>query len=126
MFSLIPGLPGLSENISAISIVDRFLEHTRIFVFANDGDPKVFLSSGDLMRRNLDRRVEVAVPIENPAVKEELLRFLEIQWSDTVKAGVRGTGLEQKRRPRTGPRIQAQPAIYEYLKSLPRGEAEEE
>ena len=124
MFSLVPGVPGLSDNIEAISIVDRFLEHTRIFVFANDGKPLVFLTSGDLMRRNLDRRVEVTFPIFDPGLKEELLRFLEIQWADTVKARVRGDGFKQRRRTGTHPRVQAQPAIYDYLKSLHKKDSE--
>lgn len=117
MFSLVPGVPGLSENIEAISIVDRYLEHTRIFVFANHGDPLVFLSSGDLMRRNLDRRVESAVPIYDPDVKKELLRFLDIQWADRIKARIRGSELKQKPPPAAGSRIQAQYSIYDYLKS---------
>lgn len=117
MFSLVPGAAGLSENIEAISIVDRFLEHTRIFVFANDGDPLIFLSSGDLMRRNLDRRVESTVPIYDPDVKNEILRFLDIQWADGIKARIRGEDLKQKPRPGSGGRIQAQQAIYSYLKA---------
>ena len=117
MFSLHAGVPGLSENIEAISIVDRFLEHSRIFVFANGGDPLVFLTSGDLMRRNLDRRVEVTTPIVDPGVKDELMRFLEIQWRDSVKARIRGQDLKQEPRPETKPQVQAQYAIYSYLKS---------
>jgi polyphosphate kinase len=126
MFSLVPGVPGLSENIEAISIVDRFLEHTRIFVFANDGKPLVYLTSGDLMRRNLDRRVELTVPIFDSDLKEELLRFLDIQWADTVKARVRRPEIKQKRRSEIRPRTQAQPAIYAYLKSLHKKDSEED
>ena len=63
--SLVPGVAGLSENIEAISIVDKYLEHSRIFVFCNAGDEKIYISSADWMVRNLDNRVEVAVPIFN-------------------------------------------------------------
>lgn len=83
---LVPGVKDLSENISAISIVDRYLEHTRAYVFGNNGRPLVYLSSADWMGRNLDRRVEVAFPLIDATIKQELLDLLEIQWSDRVKA----------------------------------------
>src|SRR5690606_2815402 len=70
---LIPGVPGMSENIEAISVVDRFLEHPRIFIFANSGDPKMYISSADWMTRNLDFRVEVGCPIYDPEIKQELM-----------------------------------------------------
>lgn len=83
---LVPGVKGMSENITAISIVDRYLEHTRAYVFGNNGKTLVYLSSADWMGRNLDRRIEVAFPILDPALKQEVLDILEIQWSDRVKA----------------------------------------
>ena len=70
---LIPGIPGMSENIDAISVVDKFLEHPRIFIFGNEGDPEVYISSADWMTRNLDYRVEVGCPIYDEAIKKELL-----------------------------------------------------
>ena len=85
---LAPGVPGLSDRIEAISIVDRYLEHTRAYVFANGGAPRVYLASADWMGRNLDRRVEVAFPLLDPKLKDEMLRLLELQWSDTTKARV--------------------------------------
>jgi polyphosphate kinase len=83
---LVPGVPGSSENISVISIIDRYLEHARVYVFHNGGKPMVYLSSADLMERNLDRRVEVAFPITDTGMRREVLHLLELQWNDRVKA----------------------------------------
>ncbi|MEX1132800.1 MAG: polyphosphate kinase 1 [Flavobacteriales bacterium] len=83
---LVPGVKGMSENITAISIVDRYLEHTRAYVFGNNGKTLVYLSSADWMGRNLDRRIEVAFPILDQALKQVVLDILEIQWSDRTKA----------------------------------------
>ncbi len=80
------GVPGLSENIEAIGIVDRYLEHSRVFVFANAGKPDVFLSSADLMTRNLDHRIEVVCPVKSVPLKNELLDILKIQLTDNTKA----------------------------------------
>jgi len=84
--SLIPGIEGKSENIEAISIVDRYLEHSRIFVFCHGGQNKYYLSSGDWMYRNLDHRSEVAVPIYDKRLQDQLMNYLNIQLQDTVKA----------------------------------------
>jgi polyphosphate kinase len=81
-----PGVPGLSERIRAISIVDRFLEHARIFYFENAGAPEYLLASADWMPRNLDRRVEVAFPVLDPALQAEVRAILDVQLADTVKA----------------------------------------
>jgi polyphosphate kinase len=87
--SLIPGVPGLSENIEVRSIVGRFLEHSRLFYFYNDGKEDIYLSSADMMQRNLDRRVEIAFPIENQKLKDELLRTLvKVSLKDNVKARI--------------------------------------
>ncbi|MBQ4819228.1 polyphosphate kinase 1 [Aquimarina sp. MMG016] len=83
---LIPGIPGMSENIRAISVVDKYLEHPRLFIFKNAGDPKVYISSADWMTRNLDRRVEISCPIYDNDIKEELMDTFDICWSDNVKA----------------------------------------
>jgi len=80
-----PGVPGLSENISVISIVDRFLEHSRIFCFHRGGDPLVLMSSADWMPRNLDRRIELLVAVEDPACRDRLIRILETCMQDNVK-----------------------------------------
>ena len=81
-----PGMPGLSENIRVVSIVGRFLEHSRIYYFENAGDPIVYLSSADWMPRNLVRRVEVAFPLEDPALRKEVIsEVLPALLSDRVK-----------------------------------------
>lgn len=84
--SLVPGINALSENIQAISIVDRYLEHARVFVFSNYGSPKVYLSSADWMTRNLDHRSEVGVPVYDESIKKQLIDMLELQWNDNTKA----------------------------------------
>ncbi len=81
-----PGVPGLSENISVISIVDRYLEHARIVYFYHGGDERVFISSADWMPRNLDRRVELLVPIEDAALRRRLVNLLDVYFRDTAKA----------------------------------------
>ena len=82
--SLKPGVEGLSENIRALSIVGRDLEHGRVY-FANDGDPLYFLSSADWMGRNLDRRVEVSVPIRDPQLQAQVGAMLELQLKDSAR-----------------------------------------
>lgn len=86
--SLVPGIEGLSENIEIISIVDKYLEHSRIFIFANGGNEKYYISSADWMIRNLDKRIEVAVPIYDKDIQQELKTFIEIQLKDNVKARI--------------------------------------
>jgi polyphosphate kinase len=81
-----PGAPRISKNIRVISIVDRFLEHSRIFYFRNGGEEELYLSSADWMPRNLDRRVELFFPVENPEVKKEVMKALDLALKDTIKA----------------------------------------
>lgn len=83
-----PGIPGLSENIAVRSIIGRFLEHSRIYYFHNDGNEDLFLSSADLMPRNLDRRIELMFPVEAAAARQKIMSFLELQMADTVKARI--------------------------------------
>ncbi len=88
MLSLVPGLKGVSENITARGIVDRFLEHSRFMIFCNGGNELVYITSADLMPRNLDRRIEVSCPIFDEAIRKEITDVFEIQWNDNVKARV--------------------------------------
>ncbi len=81
-----PGVPGLSENIRVVSIVDRFLEHARIFYFHHGGDERVFISSADWMPRNLDRRIELLVPVNDPPSRDRLAGILLTCLRDNVKA----------------------------------------
>jgi polyphosphate kinase len=119
MFSLVPGVPGLSRGIAARSIVDKFLEHTRILVFANAGREKYFIGSADLMPRNLDSRVEVMTPVYDLSIQRELRTFLEIQWQDNVKARILDKGLKNSFWPgEPGTSVRAQWDIYDFLKSL--------
>jgi polyphosphate kinase len=98
-----PGLPGQSETIRVISIVGRLLEHARIFYFANGGSPRYYLGSADWMSRNLDARVEAAVPIEDPRLQEEVQAILDLQLADNCKAwDMRADGSYVQRRPAPG------------------------
>ncbi len=81
-----PGVPNLSEHISVVSIIDRFLEHSRILYFHHGGDRRMFISSADWMPRNLDRRVELLVPVEDHALKDRLLQTLKTYFKDDVKS----------------------------------------
>ena len=83
---LVPGVKGMSENIEAISVVDKFLEHPRMYIFENDGNPNIFISSADLMTRNLDLRVEISCPIYDLELKRQLLDTFDICWKENVKA----------------------------------------
>lgn len=113
---LIPGQPGLSENIEAISIVDRFLEHSRIMVFGNGGDPHYYITSADWMVRNFDNRIEVACPIYNKEIRQEIMDILKIQLSDNVKARIIGPGEANTYKRADGSIIRAQTEIYKYFK----------
>ena len=116
--SLIPGVPGLSENIEIISIVDKFLEHARIFIFCNDGDEKYYISSADWMTRNLDHRIEVAAPIYDPAIQREIRDIMEIQLCDNVKARIINEPQDNRYKIPSGTRqIRSQVELYKYYQS---------
>lgn len=112
---LIPGVKGLSENIEAISIVDNYLEHSRIYIFGNNGNPDVFISSADFMTRNLDARVEVTCPIYDEEIKKELIETFEIGWKANVKARIHSDDLKNVYRKRGDEKtFRAQLEMYNY------------
>ena len=117
MCSLKPGVAGISDNIEAISIIDRYLEHPRVYVFHNRGEPEYLMGSADLMTRNIDYRVEVLCPVKDPAVQRQLQDILDLQWHDNVKARVLNATQDNRmveRAPKTAP-LQAQESIHRYL-----------
>ncbi|MFW6309759.1 MAG: polyphosphate kinase 1, partial [Prolixibacteraceae bacterium] len=108
----------LSENVTAISIVDKYLEHSRIFLFGNGGDEKIYISSADWMPRNLNRRVEVACPIYNEEIRTELREMLYIQLKDNTKARILDPNLENKyNKGENGKKYRAQEDYYDYIKN---------
>ena len=115
--SIIPGITGMSENIEAISIVDRYLEHSRIYIFGNDDDPEIYISSADFMNRNLDGRVEVTCPIYDENIKRELIDNFDIGWKGNVKARIHSENLDNKYRIRgKEPIFRAQMETYNYYR----------
>ncbi|MDR3271890.1 MAG: polyphosphate kinase 1 [Flavobacteriaceae bacterium] len=116
--SLIPNIEGLSENIKVVSVVDKFLEHARIYWFKNAGEDLVYLSSADIMPRNLDHRVEVVCPIESKKNKQELMRIFELGFSDNVKGRLIQEGLEEPYQRNRKKKNRSQETIYEYLKEM--------
>lgn len=119
MCSLVPGVEGVSENIRIISIVDRFLEHPRVVITHNDGDPQVYISSADWMTRNIDHRIEVAVPIRDPRLKKRIIDITNIHFTDTVKARLIDKEMTNSYVPRGNrKKVRSQIAIYDYLKNI--------
>jgi len=115
--SVVPGVPKLSENIRIISIIDRFLEHARIFIFANGGNEKVYLASSDWMNRNLHNRIECAFPIYDTKIKEEIRDIINIQLNDNTKARLIDIDYDNKYVTNDKPKVRAQTRTYEYLKN---------
>ncbi|HHQ4682376.1 TPA: polyphosphate kinase 1 [Aeromonas veronii] len=119
MCALRPGVPGLSDNIKVISIIDRFLEHPRVMVFHNKGNPQLYISSADWMSRNIDGRIEVGTPIYDERLKQRIMDILELQLSDTCKARVIDADQQNEYVKRGNRRkIRSQVAIYDYLKRI--------
>jgi len=120
MFSVITGPESPAPGIQAIGIVDKYLEHSRIFIFQNGNNPLVYLSSADFLPRNFDSRVETVFPILDSKLRKQLREFFEIQWSDNVKARILSKTLSNRmRKPKSGePEIRSQFAIEDYLKSI--------
>ncbi|MEP3836824.1 MAG: polyphosphate kinase 1 [Algibacter sp.] len=111
---LIPGIKGMSENIEVISVVDKFLEHSRVYVFGNNGDAKVYISSADWMTRNIENRVEVSCPIYDEDIKKEIIDTFNISWNDNVKARILNDSQENQYLVNDKPKLRSQFAIYDY------------
>jgi len=113
-----PGVKGLSENITVISLVDRYLEHARFIKFANDGNPIFILTSADFMERNLDNRIEVGVIIKEKSIQQELDTIFDYQWRGSVKARLISPDLKNRYRKRNLPPFHAQLELYNYYASI--------
>jgi len=118
MFAIFPDGTEEKDSIRSIGIIDRYLEHSRIFYFYCGGKENIYISSADLMSRNLDRRVEVSVPIYDPEIKKELKKFLDLQWKDNTAARILDNQLtNQINHCGEEPRLTSQLAFYDILQS---------
>lgn len=123
--SLVPGIKGVSENIRAISIVDQYLEHSRVYIFCNGGLNKYYLSSGDWMFRNLDNRSEVSVPIYDSGLQAELWNYISLQLKDNMKARLLNTKQDNLYVPKlatAGP-FRSQLKIAQWIKNTSKSQA---
>ncbi len=118
MISLVPGLKDISENIKAIGVVDRFLEHTRFLIFCNGGNEECYISSADLMTRNIEHRIEVTCPVFDKSIRNELKEIFEIQWSDNIKARILEASLSNKFVKPGKKIINSQMEVHNYLKKV--------
>ncbi len=117
MLSLIPGVKKLSEKIDAIGIVDRMLEHSRFFIFCDGGNEQIYISSADLMTRNLDHRIEVTCPVFDKNIKCEIRKVFDIQWEDNVKARIfDATQSNTFVKPGKNAAVRSQIEVYNWLK----------
>ncbi len=119
MISLVPGIKNVSERIKARGIVDRFLEHSRFMIFCNDGDEECYITSADMMPRNIDRRIEVTCPVFDKNIVCELKKIFQIQWNDNVKARI----IDQKLTNRFAnsgrkQQLRSQVEVYNYLREI--------
>jgi polyphosphate kinase len=117
MFSVQPGIPGVSEGIEAIGLVDRFLEHARVLAFGNGGHPEVWIGSADWLPRNFEKRIEVMAPVRNERLRRLLLDVLAVQWRDNRRARILDAGLNNHYRLNGGPPLRAQEATYDVLEA---------
>lgn len=116
--SLVPGIKDFSENITVISIIDKFLEHARVFIFGNNGKEEMYLSSADLMTRNFEHRVEVGFPVLDEEVRQEIRDIIEFQLQDNVKArDITHLNNNKYHKNNLKVKIRAQVQTYNYLKN---------
>lgn len=111
---LIPGMEGMSENIEVISVVDKFLEHSRLYIFGNDENATVYISSADWMTRNIDNRVEVSCPIYDEDIKQQIIDHFSISWSDNVKARILSAVQDNRYKVDDKEKVRSQFALYDY------------
>jgi polyphosphate kinase len=111
---LIPGIPNLSENIKVKSIVGRFLEHSRIYLFNNNADPQIFLSSADWMTRNFDRRIELLFEIQKQEIKDQLRFIMDTYWKDNVKTRILNPDTKYSRVDPAENKFNAQEALIKH------------
>jgi polyphosphate kinase len=116
---LVPGIKGLSENITVVSVVDKFLEHPRVLIFENAGEKKIYLSSADFMTRNIENRVEVACPIYDKELQQQILDTFNLSWNDNTKARIVNQNPQNKMvKPSSGVTAQrSQWTTYAYFKN---------
>lgn len=114
---LVPGEPGVSERIEVRRIVDRYLEHGRIYCFHNNGNPEVFAGSADWMERNIYRRIEVCFPIIQPALRQQMTDLFDLQWSDNQQATSLDNALHNQPVPVQGKPLRSQEVIWEKIKA---------
>ncbi|MFT5724931.1 MAG: polyphosphate kinase [Bacteroidia bacterium] len=115
--TIVPEEPKAKGNIRAISILDRYLEHSRIYIFGKDKAVKMYISSADIMTRNLDRRIEVATPIYDERMQKEILDYVNIQLSDNVKARIFNESMQNKYVTTSSKKTRSQVDFYKYLKN---------
>jgi polyphosphate kinase len=117
MLSVVPGIKKTSENIKAIGIVDRYLEHSRFMIFCNGGIEQVYITSADIMPRNLDHRIEVTCPIFDKSIKAEFRKIFDILWADNVKARIFNDAQSNEFVKPGKEKLQSQIEVYKYIKS---------
>jgi polyphosphate kinase len=115
---LIPGVKNMSENIKVISVVDKYLEHPRIYIFENAGQPKIYISSADWMTRNFENRIEVSCPIYDTDLQNQILDTFNISWRDNVKSRVINEIKERNISKKNITSIRSQFETYKYFKNL--------
>ena len=115
---LVPGIEGLSENITVRSIVGRYLEHSRFLIFGNGGEPKVYIASADWMERNLDYRIEVGCPILNPEHQKQIMEVFKMLWKGNVKSRIIDEFQRNRYHRNNQPKYQSQEELYSYYKEL--------
>ncbi|MCC8409035.1 polyphosphate kinase 1 [Mucilaginibacter sp. UR6-1] len=114
---IVPGVEGMSENIIVRRIVDRYLEHGRIFIFENAGEKEIYMGSADWMNRNIYRRIEVCFPVYDAGIKAQILHLIDLQLQDNVQAVYIDQAMSNRPVEKQGEAIQSQQAIYSFLKN---------